>query len=394
MSEDPRSLLADAFVHQTCVQLVLSQPRQRLSAEYSKVVVRPIELRQRPAWQFAYHASRNVTHENLETRAALAQIEKLLARTFEQAALYTNDADVAIRARPDGTLRATSSPPTKSRSGPATHNREKSYLIPEGTPCPFLIEIGVMTPDGTVRRPMYHKFRQINRFLELIRDVIPSLPKKRPLQIVDFGCGKSYLTFALHHLLTEIEQREVHIVGLDRQPDVIRTCSDLGRRLGCAGLQFEVGEIAGYQPERAVDLVVSLHACDTATDSALAQGVRWESSVILAVPCCQHEIAPQLRNDNLVPLLKHGILRERFAALATDALRAALLNVHGYTTQVVEFIDLEHTPKNLLIRAVKRRRSDPARQNEALSQYQQMRKSLGIETFTLEHALSLSGQKA
>ena len=372
---------------------MISQPRRGVQSEFTKVVVQPVEIRRQRAWQFAFHASRKVTHENLETGEAVARVNCLLAETFVQATLYTPAADYAIRSRSDGSLKATAGPPSKKSLPSTSHDREKSYLIPEGAPCPFLIEVGVMAADGTVRRSMYHKFRQINRFLELVDDVIPSLPAEGILRIVDFGCGKSYLTFAVHHLLTEIRQRDVQIVGLDRQPDVIKTCSDLARRLGCSGLSFEVGDIGSYLPSAAIDLVVSLHACDTATDLALVQGIRWGCSAILAVPCCQHELAPQVGNENLTPLLRHGILRERFAAMITDALRASLLEVQGYATQIVEFIDMEHTPKNLLIRAVKRRQDDPAKRAESWKQYQQLKDSLGIESFTLERSLMIDRER-
>jgi len=394
MDLSPEALLKEGFSRGQCLKLVISQGRRGVPTDFKKVVVQPVEIRRQAAWQFAFHGSRKVTHENLDARAAVARVERLLAETFVQAALYTAEADYAIRVRPDGSLQASSSPP--SRRAPATaagHNRDKSYLIPEGTPCPFLVEIGVMTPEGQVRRSMYHKFRQINRFLELVNDVIPALSAEGALRVVDFGCGKSYLTFAVHHLLTEIHRREVEIIGLDRQPDVIRTCSDLAERLGCAGLSFEIGEIATYRSTAVVDLVVSLHACDTATDLAIAQGIHWSSSAILAVPCCQHELAPQIQSDELSPLLRFGILRERFAAMTTDALRAALLEIHGYSTQVLEFIDMEHTPKNLLIRAVKRQQEDPAKREVWRNEYSRLIASLGIESFALERALAPSSER-
>ena len=207
---------------------------------------------------------------------------------------------------------------------------------------PFLVELGVMTSEGKVRSRRYDKFRQVNRFLELVEDVLPALPSG-PLRIVDFGSGKSYLTFALHHLLTVVHGREVEIVGLDLKPEVVGHCETLARTLGADGLRFEVGDIAGYEALAGVDLVVSLHACDTATDDALDRAVRAGAPVILAVPCCQHELLPQLENRALAPLLRHGTLRERFAAEVTDAARAQLLGAVGYDVQVVEFIELEHT---------------------------------------------------
>jgi hypothetical protein len=251
-------------------------------------------------------------------------------------------------------------------------------LIPENVPVPFLVEAGVMTRSGKVRASKQAKFRQINRFLELVDDVLDALPPAGALRVIDFGCGKSYLTFALHHLLTVVRGREVNILGLDRKRDVVRSCARLAGKLECRGLEFRIGEIADQAIEGPVDLAVSLHACDTATDDALARAVAWRTGVILAVPCCQHELAGLLRSDPWEPLLRHGILKERLAALATDALRAQALEAAGYRTQVVEFIDLEHTAKNLLIRAV--RRSGGDRRDEALAAYEDFKQALGLGT--------------
>jgi hypothetical protein len=386
MSESALDLLTDALTRGTCLRLVISQRRKEAAAEFSKVVVRPVTIGGRSKWQFNYHFPRKVTHENHDAPAAIARVTELLAATFVQAAMYTPDADYALRAKPDGSWRVSSSPPTRSAST-AVHDRGKSYVIPEGTPCPFLAEIGVMTPAGQVRRAMHHKFRQINRYLEFVQDVLPALPESGSLRVVDFGCGKSYLTFALHHLLTADYGREVQIVGLDRDAGVIRTCSELATRLGCEGLKFQQGEIADYEATAPVDLLVSLHACDTATDAALAQGVRWKCPVILAVPCCQHELAPRIRIADFSPLTRHGILHERFAALATDALRAALLEAHGYATQVIEFIDMEHTRKNVLIRAIRRNAWDAAQYESRMTEYRRFLGTLGLETCFLERAL-------
>jgi SAM-dependent methyltransferase len=328
-----------------------------------------------------------VTHENLDPAGAAHRALKLLERTFADAALYTPQADWSIRASENGTFRCTSSPPTKSAAAPEAHNRTRQHLIPEGVPCPFLAEIGVMTATGQVRNAMRHKFRQINRFLELVEDVVPALAPDRELRVVDFGCGKSYLTFALHHLLTQIHGRSVEIVGLDRKADVVAHCSEIAGRLGCQGLEFREGDIATHAEERPVDLAVSLHACDTATDDALAQAIRWKSRVILAVPCCQHEFSGRIASPELAPLIGHGILRERFAALATDALRSLALEICGYNTQVVEFIDLEHTAKNILIRAVERQQPDAELLTARRADYESLKRLLGIDMPYLEKAL-------
>ena len=234
------------------------------------------------------------------------------------------------------------------------HNRSKRYILEEGRPVDFLVGLGVQTPDGRVVRSKYDKFRQINRYLEFIEDVMKKLPREEPLFIIDFGCGKSYLTFAMYYYLHELQGYDVEIVGLDLKQDVIAECSALAGKYGYTGLHFEQGDIGGYTCVRRVDMVVSLHACDTATDYALAKAIKWDAKVILAVPCCQHEVNRQIRNGELGPILKYGLIKERFSALVTDAVRANLLEEMGYDTQILEFIDMEHTPKNLLIRAVKR----------------------------------------
>lgn len=253
---------------------------------------------------------------------------------------------------------------------PTNHNRIKNYIIAEGTPVPFLISLGVMTPDGKVVNSRYDKFKQINRFLEYINDILPSVmelkkSESHPLQIADFGCGKSYLTFAVHYFLTQIKKIDCTIVGLDLKKDVIEHCNKLAKDFGCEGLIFKTGNIAEYsdsEPEHNPDIVITLHACDTATDFALKYAV--EKKAILSVPCCQHEINQQLDKNKkeiaeseasvLAPVLKHGLLRERTAALITDALRADYLERWGYKVDVMEFIDMSHTPKNILLRCVRK----------------------------------------
>jgi len=235
----------------------------------------------------------------------------------------------------------------------ASHNRQKPYLLPEGTSVPWLTALGIMLPDGTVPAARQKKFRQINRFLEMVEDIADRIPEDA--RIIDAGCGKSYLTFALYDYLRRVKKKKVEIAGLDLKADVVAHCAELAAQCGFEHLRFTAGDIAEYTPDGGMaDMVVSLHACDIATDFALANAVRWGADVILSVPCCQHELYPQVQNDTLNPMLRHGILKERFAALLTDTLRAELLEAAGYACTVMEFIDMEHTPKNLLLRAVKR----------------------------------------
>lgn len=240
-----------------------------------------------------------------------------------------------------------------------THDRSKQYILREGQPVDFLVGLGVQTPDGHIAKARYDKFRQINRYLEMIEDILDKLPSDRTIRIIDFGCGKSYLTFAMYYYLHEMQSRDIQVTGLDLKTDVIRNCNALAEKLGYDKLHFEQGDISGYQGADHVDMVVSLHACDTATDYALEKAVKWGAEVIMAVPCCQHELNGQIRCETLQPILKYGVIKERMAALITDALRADLLEQQGYDVQILEFIDMEHTPKNLMIRAVKRKGMRP-----------------------------------
>ena len=371
-------LLAPLFDGGELTRAVLSKPRSRESP--AKVTVEPVELRDGLAYRFTTQLPDRTDHENLPPAAARERLGVLLADYYGQGLLQSAEADWQVLG--EKILRRAPTRPVAARA----HDRRKRYLLEEGTPVPFLVELGVMTPEGKVRKSRYDKFRQVNRFLELVDDVVTALPRGGTLRIVDFGCGKSYLTFALHHLLTVLRGREVELVGLDLKDDVIATCSSLADRLGSGGLRFERGEIAGFEAGGRIDLVVSLHACDTATDEALAQAVRWDVSVILAAPCCQKEANGQIRSDLLQPLLRHGLARERFAALVTDTMRAQLLELAGYRTQLVEFVDLEHTPKNVLIRAV---RGAPAGR-EVRRAYEELRDSLGLEP-SLERLLRLNG---
>lgn len=387
MPDESLQKLSEALTSGECLLLVLSRKRRGPRDGFTNVSIRPVVVQKKTAYQFTFHFADRVTHENLEQTPAAKRAVRLLEKSFEDAALYTSKADYSFRATGDGSFRCKTGPPTKAQTPGPAHNRAKERLIPEGVPCPFLIEIGVMTPEGQVKSSMTHKFRQINRFLELVDDIVPALETGGALRVVDFGCGKSYLTFALHYLLTEIHGRKVQIVGLDKKPDVVRHCADLADRLSCDGLEFREGDIAEHQESNPVDLAVSLHACDTATDDALAQAIRWKSRVILAVPCCQHEFARQINGRELAPLIGHGILRERFAAIATDALRALVLEIEGYATQVVEFIDLEHTAKNILIRAVRRNHHDARKRAAHCEEYQALKRLLGIKAPAIERVL-------
>lgn len=370
-------LLEQLFASQSLIVAVLSSPLNAKGIQ--KVIIRPLLIKNELKYQSTEQHQAQAFHRNLTKEECLDWLQGHLNQ-FKQSIFFSTEADYQILFNKKQKMTILTKPPSKAIAS-TLHNRPKLHLLQEGIPIPFLVHLGVMSSEGTVIAKKSDKFRQINRFLELIEDVLPNLKSEnRPIRVVDFGCGKAYLTFALYHYLKFVKQLEVEVIGLDLKQTVIQSCQELAVKLGYGQkLRFQLGDINSYQTEQSVDMVISLHACDTATDAALEKAIRWQSEVILCVPCCQHELYNQVRCKILSPLLKHGILKERFAALATDALRAQLLEVLGYQTQVLEFIDLEHTPKNLLIRAVKGKKSvDQAAKWRA---YLAMKEALQVEPY-------------
>ncbi len=380
--------LEDTVSRGQLLQASFSAPRRKDDDTPRKLTVRPIKLKAGLFYQFEHYQHNKVYHNNVSAELLKGQLLAAMER-YKQALFKTPDADVQILVSKKGALSLlTSTSTTKAKTAaPQEHNRNKTYVLPDGEPVPFLISLGVMTAEGRVVKAKYDKFRQINRFLEMVSDVIPDLPQDKPLTIIDFGCGKSYLTFAMYHLLAIKEKLPVRIIGLDLKQDVIETCSKLAEELEWDKLSFFIGDIANFEGHSDIDMVVTLHACDTATDAALLKAIGWGASVILSVPCCQHELFNQLSQQTLKPLLKHGILKERFASLVTDAIRANLLELAGYRTQLLEFIDLEHTPKNILIRAVKGRNLDS---EELKREYENFRDLLGVFPFVEKGMIELS----
>lgn len=378
--EQLQALITELINQRELNQAILSNVRNKDS--FMKVEVKPIQLKGDLHYQFSYHYSNKVTHENLIPQDSIHTLQDLFQQQFKQGLLHTSQADYQVLISKKFKVTILKKKPTKQQAE-LDHNRKKKYLIEEGTPVPFLVELGVMNAEGKVLAKRFDKFRQINRFLEMIRDIVPHLKKQQKINIVDFGCGKSYLTFALYHYLRNMEGLDIRVIGLDLKEDVISHCSVLAEKMEFDQLRFIVGDINQFQELDQVDMVVTLHACDTATDAAIEKAVRWGADVILSVPCCQHELFGQVKNETMAPMLKHGIIKERFAALATDSIRAQLLEIIGYKTQLVEFIDLEHTPKNLLIRAVKGGAGDTT---QLMNQYLAFKQFLQVDPF-LERAL-------
>lgn len=351
---DELGRLLEEIIDEKLVQAVLSNSRD--AAYGDKLKIRPVMLKDGLRFQSVRYVGKQVFHQNHDARETGRLIEESLRDRFRQCEITSRDKSVTVLVSKKGKMTVKTRQIVCDAPGDLSHNREKEYILKEGCPVDFLVGLGVQTPDGRIVKNKYDKFRQINRYLEFIRDVLDQLPGEGMIHVIDFGCGKSYLTFAMYYYLHVLQGRDIHITGLDLKADVIRRCNELALRCGYEQLRFQVGDISSYAGERKVDMVVSLHACDTATDYALQKAVDWGAKVILAVPCCQREINGQIHCESLAPLLRYGIIKERMSALITDAIRANLLEQQGYETQILEFIDMEHTPKNLLIRAVKKSR--------------------------------------
>ena len=356
--EEVKKIFED-FLDDSLLRIILSNPAFKDGAgpcKALKVRVRPVMLKGGMVFQAEELTEKQAFHRNLTREEGVSYLLGLMESGFKQAEVESSRGQARVLVGKKGTVSIkVKKNQQKMVAAPnvASHNRQKRYILEEGKPVAFLEDLGVMTADGKVVRSHYDKFRQINRFLEFIEDILPRLDKSRENVIIDFGCGKSYLTFAMYYYLHELKGYEVRIIGLDLKQDVIDHCNRLSVAYGFDKLKFYHGDIASYDGVDHVDMVVTLHACDTATDYALEKAVKWDASVILSVPCCQHELNKQMDNELLRPVLQYGLIKERMAALYTDALRAEILENRGYRTQILEFIDMEHTPKNILIRAVK-----------------------------------------
>ena len=351
--------LLDICISDKLIDMVISGQKNKSEDKAVKVRIRPVILKNEIEYQVSEFVGRKVLHSNHSAADVKKKIIDYMTEDFKQAQINMTDAAATILSSKSKTLTCKYKKAGQLKvQRDLSHNRTKKYIIQEGKPVAFMIDLGVMGQDGKIIRTRYDKFRQINRFLEYIEDILPKLDKERELTIIDFGCGKSYLTFAMYYYLKELKGYNIRIIGLDLKVDVIEHCNELRTRYGYDKLDFYVGDIATYKDVDKVDMVVTLHACDTATDYALAKAVKWGAEVILSVPCCQHEANRTIKSDILSPVMDYGILKERMAAIVTDAARAKLLTANGYDTQILEFIDMEHTPKNLLIRAVKSSKED------------------------------------
>lgn len=343
--------LLEYCLNKELAKIIMSGPRDKDGIR--KVEIRPVLLKGELYFQASAYTQKQVQHYNLSAGEVYEKTAEWMQNMKQLEALHPDGRmHVLISKKGKVTVKRVKSD-CPLPAADLSHNRKKKYILDPSVQVPFLADLGVQTKEGKIVQARYDKFRQLNRFLEFIEDIVPELPKDRETVMIDFGCGKSYLTFAMYYYLHELKGYDVRIIGLDLKEDVIHNCQKLAEKYGYEKLTFLAGDIADYDGVDSVDMVVTLHACDTATDYALDKAVRWGAKVILSVPCCQHELNGQIHNDLLGPVMKYGLIKERMAALFTDAIRANLLEEAGYQVQVLEFIDMEHTPKNILIRAVK-----------------------------------------
>lgn len=344
-------ILKESIANITFIYGVFASPINKTNTKYRKICVKPIRTKNKLVYQIESFTEKQAFHENINTDSIVEKLGSIFLE-YKNINIFTSDADYQIMRSKKGKVKIIKNNPTKLQNI-VEHNKTKNYIIEENKPCDFLIELGVMTKDGKVHAKYYDKFKQINKFLEIVDDVYGKQKLKENYKIIDFGCGKAYLTFALYYYFYKIKHVSVDIVGLDLKKDVIEFCNKISKRLGYTHLKFENGDIKDYNTEVNIDMVVTLHACNNATDAAIVKSILWNTEVLLSVPCCQHEFYDKIKSDSLEPMLKHGLLKERLSAMVTDSLRGLFLEKYGYKVQMLEFVGMEHTPKNLMIRAVK-----------------------------------------
>ncbi len=366
-------IIKELLVKNELIEIIISGKEEK-TTEYNKISIKPFLKDEIIYFQFAYIYDKKTTHENIE---AVETIDKLVEDfvNFKQMVIFSKSNDYQVLKNKKG-VKVIKNKASK-KQGELLHNRKKNYIIPEDEPCKFLEILGVMNEKGKVFKDKYDKFRQINKYLEFIRDIKDELNKKKKIRIVDFGSGKAYLTFALYYYINEVLGVEAEITGIVLKKGVVEFCNDTSKKLEYKNLKFLWGDIKTFTEFEGIDMIVTLHACDIATDMAIAHGIKWKSRIIMVVPCCQHEIFTQIKNESMSPLLKHGILKERISSLVTDAARGNLLEVVGYNVQFVEFIDMEHTPKNIMIRAI----YNGQKNEKALVEYMRYKEFWSIEPY-------------
>lgn len=368
------SLLENKFIYG-----VFTTPRNKSENPYAKITARTIFIKNENMIQFEKFTDKQAFHENFTYKEAAEEIEDLIKNKYRNINLFTEDADFQFMVSKKGSIKVTEKEPSKKQKI-ENHNKKKQYIINENEPCDFLTHLGVMSKDGAIYAKKYDKFKQINKFLEIVDDSLKGKALEDDFMIIDFGCGKAYLTFALYYYFYFIRKIKVRIIGLDLKDEVIDFCNETAKKLNYEHLEFIYGDIRDFQYKSKVDMIVTLHACDTATDAALVKAIRWNTDIILSVPCCQHEFYDKISNERLEPMLKHGLIKERVSSLVTDSLRSLFLETKGYKVQLMEFIAMEHTPKNILIRAVKTNNENLKAEND----YEDFKKFWNLEDLFIE----------
>lgn len=341
----------DEITEQDIVKVVISNKMNK-DVEYNKITFVLKEKNKKEYYQIEKFTDKQVFHENIDIDSLGEKILEYVSSSYKQVAAWSTTTTFDLKISKKGKIFLGKKKTDNTIQVNKSHNKEKNYILKEGMIIEPLIDLGVFTKEGKVVNSKYDKYKQINRFVEIIDDEIKKNDFEE-LTILDFGCGKSYLTFVLYYYFVEIKKINVKMIGLDLKEDVIKKCNDIAKRYNYDNLHFELGDINGFKYNNKVDMVITLHACDTATDYALYNAIKWNSKMIFSVPCCQHEFNHQMKAESLSILTKYGIIQERVAALMTDSVRANLLECVGYKTQLLEFIDIAHSPKNLLIRASK-----------------------------------------
>ena len=347
---DLRKAITD-MVSENIVKVVISN-KMKSDIQYNKIVFLLKEKKGKEYYQIEKYTDKQVFHENIDKGDLEESLLEAIESKYKQVNAWSETITFDMKISKKGKVFLGKKNSDNKKVANKSHNKEKNYILKEGMIIEPLIDLGVFTKEGKVVNSKYDKYKQINRFIEIIDDEIKKNNQKE-LTILDFGCGKSYLTFVLYYYFVEIKKINVKMIGLDLKEDVIKKCNDIAKRYNYENLHFEIGDINGFKYNNKVDMVITLHACDTATDYALYNAVKWNAKMIFSVPCCQHELNSQMKTEELSILTRYGIVQERVAALMTDSIRANLLETLGYKTQLLEFIDIAHSPKNILIRASK-----------------------------------------
>ncbi|EHJ00005.1 hypothetical protein CDLVIII_3444 [Clostridium sp. DL-VIII] len=365
----------DEITKEEIIKLVISNKSNK-SAEYNKITFVFKENNNKKYYQTEKYTDKQVFHENIDVDVLKEKVLMYIS-DYKQISAWSNSITFELKVSKKGKVLLSKKKDDNVKLINKSHNKEKNYILKEGMIIEPLIDLGVFTKEGKVVNSKYDKYKQINRFVEIIDDEIKSNDYS-DLTILDFGCGKSYLTFVLYYYFVKIKKINVKMIGLDLKADVIKKCNDIAKRYNYENLHFELGDINGFKYNNKVDMVITLHACDTATDYALYNAIKWNTKMIFSVPCCQHEFNAQMKTDSLSILTRYGIVQERVAALMTDSVRANLLECVGYKTQLLEFIDIAHSPKNILIRASKANISKEKKQ-KALTEVKNLMKQFNLD---------------